>query len=386
MPMPDDARARTSRFAGLDGLRGIAALVVLIHHVLLSDPGLADAYLRHTSLPPAQKAITYTPLHLFWAGSEAVLVFFVLSGFVLSAGVTNGHRPRWLDYYPRRLLRLYLPVLAALALALPQGRWLRPSSPDHEASWVYNASGGLGTFHNLLHDGSLAHRKATFLDGPLWSLHWEVLYSLALPAYLLLLTVRRRSAALLAATVLLLLTAFGVRHGSDELTFLPVFGLGVLAAGNQAALGDLARRWSSWIVAAGGLLLTTQWTVTGFRDPSPTMSAATTAAAVVGAAFVTVGFLSGTVARWAGEDPRVRWLGRRSFSLYLTHAPIIVSTAYLLGGHPPVWLLLVLCVPAALLVAELFGRFVEEPAHDLSKRVGRWVVNRRDSPTSVMTE
>lgn len=70
-----------------DGLRGVAAVVVLIHHSLLTVPSLASAYYPTTVTAIAWSKswlITYTPLHLIWAGTEAVCLFFILSGFVLT--------------------------------------------------------------------------------------------------------------------------------------------------------------------------------------------------------------------------------------------------------------------------------------------------------------
>lgn len=49
-------------------------------------------------------------------GQAAVLVFFVLSGFVLSRPFLAEPPSGWRGYYPRRLLRLYLPVWGALLL------------------------------------------------------------------------------------------------------------------------------------------------------------------------------------------------------------------------------------------------------------------------------
>lgn len=366
-----------SRYRGLDGLRGLAAVVVVVHHVLLMHPPLADAYRGHPALPAAEKALTFSPLHLVWAGTEAVLVFFVLSGFVLSVGALGQRRPSWVDYYPRRVLRLYLPVAAALVVALPQARWLRPKAPDAAASWVFNAHVGTGTLHNAARDVTLAHQHATWLDGPLWSLHWEVLFSLALPAYLLLVRASRRLVAALALVVLLAVTGYGVHRGWDSLVYLPVFGVGVLITAHRDALRLLARRWSLGLALVGGLLLTTRWTATGLHDLSRNGLAGATVLTVLGAGLVVVAFLDGAAGRWAERDRVVRWLGLRSFSLYLTHAPVVVSLAYLLGDHPNPLVLLVLAVPVCLLVAELFGRFVEAPAHDLSKRVGRWCDARR---------
>jgi len=65
------------RFEQLDSLRGLAALSVVVNHFLNILPGIFDN-------PNDFWFLKYTPLHLFWAGHEAVIFFFVLSGFVLS--------------------------------------------------------------------------------------------------------------------------------------------------------------------------------------------------------------------------------------------------------------------------------------------------------------
>lgn len=368
---------RGERYRGLDGLRGVAALVVVVHHVLLSEPSLAGAY-RARPDPQGRVAhwFTFSPLHVAWAGGEAVLVFFVLSGFVLSVGPVGGSRVRWVDYYPRRMVRLYLPVVAALAVALPQARWLRPTSVDPHAGWVYNAHIGSGTLHAFLRDSTVWHEKATFLDGPVWSLHWEVLFSLLLPAYLLLARARSRLAAGAAALALLVMAGVGAGHGWGSLTYLPVFGLGVLVAAQRDLLVEVATRWSPWLAGVGGLLLTARWWLSRGDALPPLRAGVAVSLAVAGAALLVLAFLAGAVGSWAARDRWVRWLGRRSFSLYLVHAPIIISVAYLLGGHPSTWVIALLAVPLSLLAAELFGRFFEEPGHDLSKRLGGWTADR----------
>ncbi len=74
----------TERIRALDGLRGLAAVVVILHHVLLVDNWFANALLTFEAQPSNDwKAwVYYTPLHIFFAGTEAVLVFFMLSGIV----------------------------------------------------------------------------------------------------------------------------------------------------------------------------------------------------------------------------------------------------------------------------------------------------------------
>ena len=63
------------RVAGLDGLRGIAALVVVIHHALLTQPQLAGVYLGHYPNAGGNWVLTETPAHLLWGGHEAVREF-----------------------------------------------------------------------------------------------------------------------------------------------------------------------------------------------------------------------------------------------------------------------------------------------------------------------
>jgi peptidoglycan/LPS O-acetylase OafA/YrhL len=101
-----------TRVTQLDGLRGIAALVVVACHVLSTLPGIGSVFSdRSVGLSGAAMWAIFSPLHVLWNGTPAVHLFFVLSGFVLvlpfsRPGVTRS----WASYYAKRLLRLYLPA------------------------------------------------------------------------------------------------------------------------------------------------------------------------------------------------------------------------------------------------------------------------------------
>ena len=102
-PLParrPDGSASPSRITSLDGLRGAAALVVVIYHVFLVQPSLAAPHLDpNAPLGAVEWLATFTPLHLMWAGPEAVFVFFVLSGLVLALPVADTGRLDLRDYY-----------------------------------------------------------------------------------------------------------------------------------------------------------------------------------------------------------------------------------------------------------------------------------------------
>lgn len=95
------------RIEELDALRGLAALVVFNSHcvLVLAAP------------PPWLAAVLRSPLAPFLLGGhEAVLFFFLLSGFVLYLPYTRGAVSRpYLPYLVKRVCRICLPYLAGVA-------------------------------------------------------------------------------------------------------------------------------------------------------------------------------------------------------------------------------------------------------------------------------
>jgi peptidoglycan/LPS O-acetylase OafA/YrhL len=365
------------RIDSLDGLRGIAALVVVLHHILLTSPALAEPYRTGGGGEGLVRWLAYTPLHLFWLGTEPVLIFFVLSGFVLTLPVLSGRTGSWSSYYRKRLPRLYLPVWAAVGLAVVLNSVV--SRDDVAAgSWWLNAHeqasawGVLGDLMLLVTPG------ATYTA--LWSLQWEMWFSLTLPLFVgaALFCVRRAPVwgTSLAAAGLIVLMLVGQLLDARAMRFMPVFGLGVLMAVERARLASLAAWLSSrrmWPVAAVGavVLLLADWLVHGIvAEPPSLVYAAGVSLRMMGAAMVVHLFLHWRPAQRAATARPLRWLGSRSFSLYLVHEPIVVAVAFLLVAPGGVGLVLVVALPVALFVAELFFRAVEAPSHRFARLIG----------------
>ena len=101
----------------------------------------------------------------------------------------------------------------------------------------------------------------------------------------------------------------------------------------------------------------------------------------VGAVLIVLLFVSWDPAKRLGDTAAAQWLGRVSFSLYLVHLPIILAAVTLLRSVS-LPLALAVSVAASLVAAELFYRYVEQPAHRLSTAAGRAVGRRtrRDAP------
>src|SRR5262249_34360593 len=141
------------RVRSLDGLRGVAALVVVMSHSMLLIPSVDAASLGSHRRDLAWW-FTYTPLHATLASEEAVGVFFVLSGFVLPRAFDRALFS-WRAYYPSRLVRLYLPVIGALAFAALTVAFLPRSALGNASVWLQGQRPIPITLNSLFHDGVL---------------------------------------------------------------------------------------------------------------------------------------------------------------------------------------------------------------------------------------
>ena len=355
------------RLAPLDGIRGLAAVIVVVYHLSL----VAKPYLDTGTVGDAWWWINSTPLKLLSAGTECVLVFFVLSGLVVALpALREGFS--WKQFYGSRLVRLYIPVWgalvigAALVILLPRdagnavsGSWLATTNAysTNPALWFSQAS---------------LTRVSYNLDNPLWSLRWEVIFSVALPLFVLAAKLLQRfwiAAAITAAA----LSLSGRIIGSDGLLYLPVFLLGTILAVNLPALQAWADRrgrpfWSSAIVASLGLLILSSFP--RFIAPASWgTNVILWGCSGAGAAALVVCAI-GSPQFGSLLSRRVpQFFGRISFSLYLVHVPILATVAFLLGEQYW-WLVAIISLPLAIVTGWLFHLYVEEPSRRLAKRVG----------------
>ena len=375
----------SDRLRQLDGLRGVAAVIVVVHHVLLLYPRFADTYQAATPVPATGSVLwllTATPLKVFTAGGEAVLVFFVMSGIVLTLPVLARVNFDWVAYYPRRVVRLYLPVIAAVLFAALVVS-LVPQLTAPGFSWWVNAY----SVDGLTVDRVLAATDVLFgditIDNPLWSLRWEVLFSLALPVVIGVALLARRH-PVLGILVASALGGLGAAWGNLSFTYLPAFLIGAViavaldplraAAARLSALRGGSVLWAA-IAVVGVVLLVSYWLVRPWADSDTVVFGVAFGLRTLGATIlVLVAALWAPAVRLLGSR-FVQWLGVISFSLYLVHVPIALAAIHLLGADNRKWAMAATVV-VAVLVAVLFAKFVEKPSHLLSKRVGALVSTR----------
>ncbi|MBW4042233.1 MAG: acyltransferase [Acidobacteria bacterium] len=366
-------RRNRERVHALDGLRGVAAFLVVLHHVLLIA--------QPVSQPPGEPAfgsgwwwLERTPLKLLTAGHEAVIVFFVLSGVVVVLPALRHVDFSWPGLVVSRVVRLLLPAWAAivfataLLLAVP-----RVPSQVTGGSWLAGQVQSTWGWQQLVVEFSLMGGSVHY-DNVLWTLKWEFLFSLLLPGFLVVAVLVRRwwlPAGLLAVG----LSVAGAVGHIDTLQYLPIFFLGTLIAVRLQAIegwseSRRARRLLAMILPISALVLICQFLLTPLVPAGSDGSHALVGLEALGGAGIVVVAGAATRFRRFLESRVPQFLGRISFSLYLVHLPVLATLTWLLGDwNWPVAALI--GVPLATLTGWGFFRLVEKPLHKLARSAKR---------------
>lgn len=348
----------------LDFLRGVAALYVLLNHS--RGRLFAGGQILHTTKP--LEWYDYIHLALLQAtslGTEAVILFFVLSGFAMAHSVRYAQSVR--TFYFNRALRIWPAYLLALTLAFAIAYFILHSPGTTVVKSDVSTNGwGLSDFVSR----AFYTDVETVLTAQFWSLPQEVLFYILCP-FLLASLFRVRlfwliSVALTVGGALM----FGIYKdptvGGGLLyehffTLLIFFMTGAMAYYYQ----DLIPRVSPIRLTVGaGLYAIILWALKYhvFDGWNLVTSLLTAPLAVM---------LLGNVPAKVYD---VRWLnwGKFSYSIYLFHLQLIILIAYLFGQYAGInqsdmtsywgW---TLAIPPILLVCWLFYLVGERPCSDL---------------------
>ncbi len=370
----------TSRYAYLDALRGIAALIVVFHHCLLtfSPMEAADAGMISALL-------IYTPLRLLWAGQAAVMVFFVLSGFVLTVMLTRKPPLTYMGFAVKRIARIYAPyvIVVSIGIALTsafQARGIAGLSDWFNDSWTHPVSRGLLVDHALMLGGA----NYNHVDNPIWSLVHEMRYSLIFPL-IVWIAMRARARYVLAGSFALSIIALGGLHrlpGNqflDSLQYLFVFAAGAVLALHRDAAQFWYRRQDTRIKRLLPALALLLLAANGLprRHAVLEILVVNVIGTYLGAPLLLVCLVGARSGRAFLERPALLFLGRISYSLYLSHLLVLLSMIYGLEKIAPPGVVIWFVPPAAVAVAALLYRGVEKPAMALGEAARSYVMRER---------
>ncbi|HEY9066780.1 MAG TPA: acyltransferase [Burkholderiaceae bacterium] len=360
----------------LDGLRGLAALWVLIGHVLI---------------------LSGVKVSLLSSPNYAVDLFILISGFLMTFhyGERRLQEPwqqlsTWRTFWLRRFFRIAPLYYVLLAAALIVGPWVGESrdaiaqlAPGTQTpAWRYTdrSLANIAMHASFLFGLSPAYHFRTAL--PDWSLGLEMQYYAVFPFLMLLIAKAgwARGVALLAATgvaAALLARAGGLHFDEPSLLALKlhIFLAGMLAAGSMAMTG---RRKVAASLAACVLMALP-------LDGPP--HARLLVRFGIGAMFVLVlhreslAGAAGTLARLAARALGSRIghvLGELSYGLYLVHLLIVIPVCGWLAANQSTWgsgarvaAALAVAVPVSYLLAAIGHVAVEKPGIALGRRLAR---------------
>ncbi|RFB84888.1 acyltransferase [Rhizobium leguminosarum bv. trifolii] len=280
---------RPDYIPSLDGLRGIAALLVVQAHVGLIFPG--------------------TSAHITTMGSEAVGLFFALSGFLMAHlyGSRPVTRESVLDFLVSRFARIYPVYLAAVLL-------VAMLSGIQNLDFVQPITGATDFLRHVLLLGS---------SGVFWSIPPEIQFYLLFPIlWLCLARPQRYSGVIVGFAVIVVVDGLLELPGPGILLVakLPYFLFGALA-------GRMHSYWDRWTPSALTGILTLFLLVVFFtyRNLAPDFSPEFWSLQSAAAAAVIVALVARQppIAAHVLAAAPVRFLGTISFSLYLFHVPIM---------------------------------------------------------------
>jgi peptidoglycan/LPS O-acetylase OafA/YrhL len=376
-----DRPATMPRYFELDSLRGLAALVVLVNHL---EMAWSDAY-------PAGSGIGVSLVNLTLPfGPEAVILFFVLSGFVLSLPAVEGRPQSYFTFVTRRVFRIYLPYLVALTVSVAASLCLH----DHPAgdNWVLSFWSGPVQWRAVgQHVMFLGVYDTNVFDPPIWSLIHEMRISLFFPL-LCSIVLRLKNKWAFALAIFLTALVSWLEKKYPDGTMIPValtlhyttmFILGICLARERTRIALWFSRISRPVRISFGiaslLLLAFAWP--GFIPLAMrifhlhfTLFAQWLTA--LGAGGLIVICLNSPSCKRILHWTPIRFLGQISYSLYLMHFIVLLCCVDLLFGR--ISLSMILCVAFVLSIAVSWCsyRWIELPSMNL----GRGLSNVFPSP------
>jgi peptidoglycan/LPS O-acetylase OafA/YrhL len=352
-------RSKSGRFDSLDGLRGYLALGVVIHHA-----AIWYFFLRNGWKWQLEDSNIYNNL-----GHVSVALFFMITGFLFWLKLLKGRTENidWLKLYVSRFLRLcplYFLMLILLALTIGIVTQFQLKQPPYvllknSIKWLLffvQPEPDLNGFQYIYATG-----------GMVWTLTYEWLFYLALPAMALIVGAIPPRRLVFASILVVVLITHWMHPG---LKFLLDFCGGILAACfvHHGLLPKLLNGFWGSVLAFGLLMAVLICPPTAHQYLS--VALLTIAFTIIAAGNSVFGVLTWSVSRFLGEF---------TYSIYLLHGLVLFWIFYFviglkrgatlsLGTH---WLVISLSIPALLFGCCLTYRLVELPAMESSSKITR---------------
>ncbi|WP_041247468.1 acyltransferase family protein [Komagataeibacter medellinensis] len=354
----------------LTSLRGVACLVVLFGHAI-------QVFRYSQPSRPAPQAALHDLMTYAFNAEAAVVLFFVLSGCVLSLSLQKyTHMTGRIigSFYIKRLFRIYPLLWFSIILAIVSMVIARGLVADGVfVGWL---SRNLQTPVSIWNTIASITGMFTRYNGPMWSLRVELMYSVVFPLLFMLVRARRLRVVTLVALAAIALLPVPHEVGT---VFALCFGLGALIPLLPTAL---PRRHGLYALLGVAVLLYDRYALAPLNLPERIPDMIETVAAFV---VIRDLYASGRQYRLLLSKPVIA-VGELSYGIYLLHLPvmlIVFSVAARVWGAPvmlshPSFTQFTLGIATVVLttaLAALTYALLELPLHNLGRHLGRAILN-----------
>jgi len=371
----------TGRYKELDSLRGIAAIIVLLGHFLALFPILG-------------KKVMYSTFgayfSILWQGHSAVIIFFVLSGFVLSLPFYKGTEFNYLKYLIKRVCRIYIPyiVILFIAIGIKLGIHSKIGTIPGLVQW---GSWNIEVSFNRVIDHILFLREfnSDAFIMVIWSLVHEMRISIVFPLIIFLLLRVNWKVSIGIAMFLSVIGYLLMKNIPSEfnmpvstnyfitLHYSSMFIIGALLAKNREYLvSKIINSKVKYILLPLGLLF--------FSYPRiPFMLLSKLIGEIdydlyliiidwyicFGAVLIILSALSSKLFSKLLLIKPVQFIGEISYSLYLVHPIVLLTTVHIFYGKISVPLILLISFLFTMVVSVLCYKFIEIPSIKIGRKL-----------------
>ncbi|NCA61055.1 acyltransferase family protein [Bacillus cereus] len=359
----------SKRIKELDSIRGLAALTVVFGHFCLMLPSLPNS-------------IKFSPLRFLWAGGEAVIVFYVLSGFVLSMALYHSKTNYW-GYLIKRFVRIYIPyyfwIIVTFVLFILFSSYEVVGLRD----WFYDRWQGSITKLDILNHFVLLNNFFTENYNPvIWSLAQEMRISIVFPLlFLLFYKLNWKKTILFALSFSLISVVLNMLHigkaegfyngYADTLHFTSMFMVGMLLFKYQEKLiysyRNMKKFKKGFLIALGVILYLYSILIYGFSRNDTTFLLKDWGVVMGVSIFIIMAMSNLKVKAFLNKSVFV-YLGEISYSIYLCHFPIMMVLFKLLYTKIPIFFRLTLCIAMTLLFSIVSYHLIEKKCINWAKQ------------------
>jgi len=347
------------RYQVLDSLRGIAAMSVFLFHITMVLP---DSWREGV----IWNSINLSPLHLFITGDQPVILFFVLSGFVLSIIFFSERKIPYISFVIKRIVRLYFPYVISIVFAIILFLWLSRGGIASLGKlfnklWIDQINMKMVVDHFLF----IGNYNIYAFNIVIWTLIHEMRISFIIPI-LVLLANRFSWKVNLALGIGLSMVGAGFHLIFQEpyqpvyKTFLYIlmFIVGILLSKNRFYLiskyRSLTNKRKMLLTVIGSVL----YIYADFLRNPLLIDWVTTIAVAILLIILLSSPLASKILLWKP----FQFLGEISYSLYLYHLPILLGLIYLFYGKLPLLIIVSLSLLITIIVSRVAWRIIEKPS------------------------